>query len=291
MCNCCDVGSDGRQASGGDFFAAPSVPVAYRQYLEPVVFEPWAERLVELVGISPGGTVLDVASGTGTVARAAARRAGSGGRVIATDLSQAMLDQLPRESTSSGSPVVDSAAARIETRQCPATELSVDDRSVDVALCQQGLPFVPDKKAAAAEMRRVLRPGGRLGVAVWLSTPRLEPFIHYGDALAAHGVPEPFPGAYDSTPLTMTEDEMREVLASGGFTGVQITTDSLEVDWPEADWAAAAMAGTPYGPVVASLDPALRGEVVDDVRARMASADGSAARHRTTSLLAVARVV
>lgn len=119
------------QGGGRDLFAAPSVPVAYQRFLEPVMFAPWAERLVEMVGISPGDAVLDVACGTG----AAALRAGSAGRVVATDLSQGMLDQLLR-AEGSLAPV---ETIPIETIQCPATALRVGDKSFDVVLCQQGL--------------------------------------------------------------------------------------------------------------------------------------------------------
>lgn len=145
---------------------------------------------------------------------------------------------------------------------------------------------MPDRNAAVAEMRRVLRPGGRVGIGVWLSTARLEPFIHYGDALAAHGVPEPFPGAYDSTPITMTEDEVRQALESVGFAEIDVVIQSLDVAWPDPEWAAAAMSGTPFGPAVASFDPGLAEEVLDDVRSRMTGPRGAALSHRTTSVLA-----
>lgn len=77
----------------------------------------------------------------------------------------------------------------------------VADSSVDVVLCQQGLPFIPDRPAALKEMARVLKPGGSAGVAVWRWSDRVEPIIVYGEALKANGVPEPFPHAYDSSGL------------------------------------------------------------------------------------------
>ncbi|MGP0050941.1 MAG: methyltransferase domain-containing protein, partial [Solirubrobacteraceae bacterium] len=72
-------------------FTSHSVPDEYERHLVPAVFEPWAEILLDAVGISPGSRVLDIASGTGVVARAAARRAGCDGQVVASDVSGPML--------------------------------------------------------------------------------------------------------------------------------------------------------------------------------------------------------
>src|ERR1700679_593972 len=72
-------------------FAAASVPGNYEQRLAPVVFKPWAEVLIDTVGLTAGDHVLDVASGTGVVARVAARRVGPAGHVVASDVSEAML--------------------------------------------------------------------------------------------------------------------------------------------------------------------------------------------------------
>lgn len=266
------------EAGGGKVLFGRSVAEGYRQHLEPVIFQPWAERLVDFVGVDEGQTVLDVAAGTGVVTRAAARRVGAGGRVIASDISGAVLGHV-RAGFPDGGP-------SLEVLECPATALQVADGSVDVALCQQGLPFISDRPAAMAEMRRVLRPGGKAGVAVWLSDPRIEPFIVYGDALREQGVPEPFNNAYDSTALTMPVQEVRGLLEASGLRRVEVTVRRLELGWPSARAAADAVAGTPYGPVVAGLGSEVRERVMDDILRRMTAPDGSPVRHLTVSVLA-----
>jgi ubiquinone/menaquinone biosynthesis C-methylase UbiE len=104
-------------------------------------------------GSKPGCSVLDVASGLGPVARLAAQAAGPDGRVVASDISAAML------AVASARPYGPGWAA-IEYRQCPASAIAAEDDSFDVVLCQHGLQFFPDRAAAAAELRRVAGPGG-----------------------------------------------------------------------------------------------------------------------------------
>lgn len=258
-----------------------TVADGYRSHLEPVIFRPWADRLVELAGVGPGEVVLDVAAGTGVVARASAARVGAGGQVIASDVSAAMLAHVPVGFPEGG--------VTLRTVECSATALEVPDGSVDVVLCQQGLPFIPDRLAAAREMRRVLRPGGRTAVAVWRSNPRIEPFIVYGEALQAQGLPEPFPGGYDSSGLTMSVEDVATMLATAGFEDVDVRVEHLELDWPSVDHAVQGIFGTPYGPVVDALDDATRQAVFSDLRQRMTGPDGRPARHRTTAVLGTGR--
>ncbi len=169
-----------------DAFVLQSVPQNYARFLAPALFEPWARLLVELVGVAAGMAVLDVATGTGLVARLAARFLGATGRVVASDISAAMLEVAQSER-------VEPDAAPIEWVQAPAAALRLPDRAFDVALCHQGLPFFTDRPAAVREIRRVLRSGGVAGLSVWAAGYPLAPFQAYIDVLSAHGVPRPFP--------------------------------------------------------------------------------------------------
>ncbi|PZS08637.1 MAG: hypothetical protein DLM70_02465 [Chloroflexi bacterium] len=263
--------------SGGIFTG--SVPDGYRQHLQPVIFEPWAHRLLDFVGLMPGQTVLDVATGTGVVARLAAERVGAGGRVIASDIGPGMMAQMAGDE--------DPAAAPVETLECPATAIRVSDASVDVVLCQQGLPFIPDRVGAAREMRRVLRAGGRVGVAVWLTDAPLEPFECYGRVLQAEGVPEPFPHAYSEghSPLTMSVSEVKEALNASGFSDVVVTTERLELSWPSVEAAGLGIQGTPYGPALAGLDADSQSRVMAALAKAMSSEDGALRPQVMTSVL------
>ena len=131
----------------------------YQHHLVPAVTTGWAAGLVDRVGLRRGERVLDVACGTGVVARAAAERVGRTGRVAGIDINAAMLGvarALPA-----------GAGARIGWVQGSVLSLPCAEASHDVVVCQLGLQFVPDRPAALAQMRRVLRPGGRLGVNVF----------------------------------------------------------------------------------------------------------------------------
>ena len=124
------------------------------------MFTPWARDLVERLEPPAGCRALDVAAGPGTVTHILAEHVGAEGRVIACDISPAMLQIAARKPIAAGS-------APIQWLIAPASPLPLPDASFDVVTCQQGLQFFPDRLAALTEIRRVLRPGGRAGVAVW----------------------------------------------------------------------------------------------------------------------------
>jgi ubiquinone/menaquinone biosynthesis C-methylase UbiE len=121
---------------------------------------PAQQRLMAAAALAPGERVLDVACGTGLVSSAAARAVGPDGHVLGIDLSDRM---------------VDAARTRADQQQLKNTrfermsaeQLSLPDATFDVALCALGLMYMPDPEQAVREMRRVLRPGGRLALAVW----------------------------------------------------------------------------------------------------------------------------
>ena len=133
-----------------------SFPEIYERELVGPLFQPWAEELLGRLRLADRDRVLDIACGTGIVARLARQRVGAAGRVVGVDASPQMLA------------VASKAGPDVEWREGNATSLPVGaDESFDVVTCQQGLQFFQDKPAAVREMRRVLASGGRLGVAAW----------------------------------------------------------------------------------------------------------------------------
>ena len=165
------------------------VPVAdgYDRFLLGQLFEPWAADLITRASLKPGCLVLDVASGLGPVARLAAQAAGPGGRVVASDISAAMLALASARPHGPG-------WAAIEYLQCPASVIAADDDSFDVVLCQHGLQFFPDRAAAVAEMRRVTRPGGTAVMSTWAAERPLGLFGPMIEAAQETGIADPFPG-------------------------------------------------------------------------------------------------
>lgn len=257
-------------------FDVASIAENYRLHLEPSLFGPWARELVAFTGVRPGEAVLDVAAGTGAATRAAALAVGPSGSVMATDISASMLDQISLSA--------DPDAAPIRTLVCSATELDVPDSSIDVALCHQGFPFIPDRAAVAREMFRVLRPGGRAGVAVWKSGESLQPFDTYAVALREVGA-EFYPGwTLDNDKLLMTEDEVGAALRDGGFTEVEVRTVRRAVRWPSIESEVLGVTGTPFAQLLANLDETRRDAVLASL-AEALSLDGAPQEHVTTAVL------
>jgi SAM-dependent methyltransferase len=143
---------------------------AYEARFVPALFAEWAPHLVEAAGVAPGQAVLDVACGTGVVARTAADRMGGRGRVAGVDLNQGMLAVAGR------------LRPDIEWHQADAAALPFPDGSFDAVLCQSALMFFPDRVGALREMARVAAAGWTVAVQVW---DQLEAQAGYGALYAA----------------------------------------------------------------------------------------------------------
>jgi SAM-dependent methyltransferase len=131
----------------------------YEAWFVPAVFAPLARQVLDQRTIPPRARVLDVACGTGIVARTIAARPGVAGRVVGLDLNPEMLDVARQESAAAGLPV--------EWRQGSAQELPFENGAFDLVVCQQGLQFFPDKLGAVSEMYRVLAPHGEAILVTW----------------------------------------------------------------------------------------------------------------------------
>lgn len=216
-------GMDG-ELDWGAAFASASIGAMrfYDDVMVPRLFEPWATLLLDEVEPESGDDVLDVACGPGTVTRHAALRVGPSGRVTGCDLSPAMLE-LARSKSS----LADSAP--IDYLECPADSLGLPDHTVDLVTCQQGVQFFPDRTAALTDMRRVLRPGGRLGVAVWCGIEDCPPFAALAVALGqVLGVETA--DAYEAGPWGLTDaSELVRLVSASGFTEVKVRRCELPV--------------------------------------------------------------
>lgn len=183
----------------------------YDAFFVPALFGAWAGPLCDAADIPAGATVLDIACGTGATTREAARRAGSSGRVIGLDRNDGMLAVAQRR------------PGDIEWVTGMAETLPFESGSFDIVLCQFGLMFFDDRARALSEMRRVLRPGGRLALSVWDKTgnsPGYDGMIALIEAM--FGTP-----AADAlrAPFVLGETEaFRQALATGGLGDAQVTT-------------------------------------------------------------------
>lgn len=139
-----------------DLFSQLSFPELYERALVGPLFRPWVEPLLAEVELGPGDRVLDIACGTGIVARLAKERVGQTGTVVGVDLNPQML-AVARRVTGS-----------VDWREGDAGALPLrEGEAFDVVLCQQGFQFFPDRAAGARQMHRALAKGGRLGVSAW----------------------------------------------------------------------------------------------------------------------------
>lgn len=181
----------------------------------PALMGKCAEDLVAEAGVKPGDRVLDVACGTGIVARHALKKALPGGSVVGSDINAPMLD-------AARSIASDLELTNIEWHLGDATELPFEDASFDVVLCQQGLQFIPDKSGVLREMARVLRPGGRVAVSVWKEPSKFGDVL--GEVLDRHfgeGVTAAWQVAYSLG----DRDELRSLATDNGFKDACVSLD------------------------------------------------------------------
>jgi ubiquinone/menaquinone biosynthesis C-methylase UbiE len=152
----------------------------YEQHMVPAIFVRWAPDLVEAAGIRPVDRTLDVACGTGVVTRLLAERVGPAGTVVGLDINPEMLTVAR----------VAAPQPNIEWVEGSAVRMALPDATFDQVLCEQELQFVLDKPAAIAEMRRVLKPGGRLALSCWCAVEHMLGYLALEQALANRIGPE-----------------------------------------------------------------------------------------------------
>jgi SAM-dependent methyltransferase len=166
--------------------------------------------LIRELDPQPGDTILEIAAGPGGTGLEAAPLVGENGRIISTDLIPAMVDVARRHSHELG-------LRNVEHRVMDAEDMDLPDDSVDGVLCRFGYMLMADAHAACSETRRVLRPGGRLALAVWRGAER-NPWISIaGRMLVGRGyAPRPERGAPGIFALA-DEERLRLLLDDSGF--------------------------------------------------------------------------
>jgi len=131
--------------------------------------EPATTAMLAMADIDPGARVLDLASGAGSQTLSAARRVGAQGRVVASDISETMLQHVRENARAAG---LDNVA----TRAGAAEDLNVEDESFDAVICRLGLMLFAEPAKALAAVRRAVKPGGKVAVVV-PTTPATNPFL------------------------------------------------------------------------------------------------------------------
>lgn len=192
---------------------------AYESLFVPALFQPWAPKVATAAHIQPGHRVLDVACGTGVLAREIALRVGSRGYTAGLDPDPGMLT------------VARQLAPDIDWHAGTAESLPFPDQCFDAVVSQFGLMFFTDRQQALREMFRVLKPGGQLAIAVWDSldhTPAYAAEVALLDRIAgqqaANALRAPFVLG-DTTVLTGLFDHL-------GYHGLSVNTASDQGRFP-----------------------------------------------------------
>ncbi|MGW6493382.1 class I SAM-dependent methyltransferase [Streptomyces sp. NPDC055056] len=256
-----------------------SAPERYERYAAPFM-APFVEAILDAVDLHPGATVLDLACGTGFVARAAAARVGPAGRVSGADINTGMIgvaaEHAPR------------MYPDIEFTVAPAEGLPYEDAAFDVVVCQQGVQFFPDLEAAFAETARVMRPGGRFAATAWAARELIPYFAAQYEAVLEHGgkeLAEDYEGAFSGT-----SERLSAALRGAGFHDVAVHRITFGIPFPPLDaYAPGQLSSTSWGQAIvdtAGEDALLRaGRAVHTKLAGHTAPDGTATLPFTANLL------
>lgn len=255
--------------SEGHWQLEGSAAELYQRYLVPAITTKWAKDLVSCAQPRTGETVLDVACGTGVVARLAAERVGTG-QVTGLDLNAGML-AVARGIPNDGAP--------IKWIEGSALDLPFPPDSFDVVLCQLGLQFFPDQQRALREMRRVLSEPGRVAVSVYSPierTPGAFAFVlALDDVLGA-----------DASRIKRAEHsfaepaELETLLRASGFAVVDVQTVEQTVEFPSVlDYVRFQLLATPMTILLKEKTGTERQSIIASVAARTEALSSRAMLH------------
>lgn len=232
-----------------------NVPENYERFFVPVIAEPVAKDLIREASLRPGERVLDVACGTGIIARLALQQVGNSGTVAGLDINPGIL-AVARSISKDMS---------IEWYEANAESMPLPDESFDVVLSQLGLQFIEDKPAALREMYRVLEPGGRLTLNVAGQAGRAMAIL--AEAMEIHISSEA--GGFVRQVFSLHDPaELQKLMDSAGFREIDIQTHNKMLPLPAPkDFLWQYIHSTPLAAAVAKADKeaqaALEREVVE----------------------------
>jgi len=222
----------------------------------------WNPSLLRAAAPRPGERVLDVATGTGEPALSIAPLVGASGTVLGIDLSEGMV----RVATARAK---EARLAQLAYRVMDAELMDLPDASFDLVVCRFGLQIVTDPDKTIAEMRRVLKPGGRLAATVWGPAERCPALHVIIGPMLEHA--EPDETGYLPTPYEMGGDgELVAKLTQAGFADAReerVTREWTFTD-PEA-WLRATLEGSPIGHSLREEEPAVQEEVLRATKVNM----------------------
>lgn len=233
---------------------------AYERHMVPGMFLAWTHVLVERAAPKPGERVLDVACGTGIAARLAAPLVGATGKVVGLDIDAGCIETARK--------VTRGLPAPNEWHCASALEMPFAANDFDLVLCQQGLQFFPDRLKGFAEIRRVLKPSGRLAASMWHTLEQNKGHEAVVRSLERHNVNT----ASATRAFSLSDaDEVRDLAARAGFRDIDIRTEDGRTAFASMDAFIEGMTlGSPSARhAIALLSNEARTQFLDDVRERL----------------------
>lgn len=195
----------------------------YEEWFVPAVFAPLARETLAMTDLAPDARILDVACGSGIVARLAARRIGPSGSVAGLDLNPAMLAMARAAAEAEG--------LAIDWREGSADDLPFADGAFDTVFCQMGLQFFPDRPRAVSEMRRVLAPGGQAAASTWRDLSFHPLFAAWSETVerVSGSTAMGLPFSFGDPP------QLQALFADAGFGDVRAEPVTIEADLGEPE--------------------------------------------------------
>lgn len=232
---------------GASYAVAEQIAPTWERRREDVerVMRPVREWMIHELAPQRGQTLLELAAGVGDTGFEAAALLGDQGRLICSDLSPRMLEAARRRGS-------ELELSNVEYRVIDGERIELDSASVDGVVCRLGYMLMPDPQLALAETRRVLRPGGRVTLAVWGGPERNPFFTAAVIALVERGhMPPPEPGGPGIFSMA-SEARTRALLEGAGFGTVRTEELAVRFEIPDIDEYVQVVADT-AGPIALAL--------------------------------------
>jgi len=233
-------------------FGNESVAKSYDSILVPSLFEPWAKKLIQEQQPWTNKTVLDLACGTGVLSKILLQNVGPKGKVIALDINGQMLELAKIKCKS--------WASFIEFIEGSVDSMAISDDTIDTVVCQQGFQFFPDKKAAAHEIYRVLKPGGKAIISTWCSVDDCELFgviCKTLESINAHEISKMMRIPFD----LISKQDLLSAFNEIGFSNIELSTQQQKFYVKGGLKSAINLAyATPIGPNLKALAHTEQGE-------------------------------